>query len=64
MVKKSEWREWLVTSAVRKRRGTMVVGAQLAVFSFVFNSGPSPAEKRLPHLGWVLPSPLTCLDNQ
>lgn len=42
----------------------MVVGAQLAVFSFVFNSGPNPAEKRLPHLGWVLPSPLTCLDNQ
>lgn len=42
----------------------MVVGAQLAVFSFVFNSGPNPAEKRLPYFGWVLPSPLTCLDNQ
>lgn len=63
MVGKSQWREWLVPSAVRKRRRTMVVGAQLAGFSFVFNSGPNPAEKRLPHFRWVFLSPLTYLDN-
>lgn len=44
MVGKSQWQEWLVTSAVRKERRAMVVEAQLTVFSFVFNSGPNPAE--------------------